>query len=79
MRNGKAQKIPSHRFGVIKAGYKGLDVQLTSTSLLKFCRYLSTRRETAPPKLEVSLKVTHVVRSGHDVKETTPAAKWSGA
>jgi hypothetical protein len=50
-----------------------------SINRLKLCRYLSTRRETAPPKLEVSLKVTHVVRSGRDTKDTTPAARWSGA
>jgi hypothetical protein len=33
------------------------------------------RRETAPPKLEVSFKVTQVRKSESDVKETTPAAK----
>src|SRR6266849_4474676 len=55
------------------------DIQLASISLLKLCRYRSTLRETAPPKLEVSLKVTHVVRPEHDSKETTPAARWSGA
>ena len=46
-----------------------------STRLLKLCRYLSTRLETAPPKLEVSFRVTHVLRSESDAKETTPAAK----
>ena len=32
-----------------------------STNLLKLCRYLSTRSETAPPKLEVSFKVMQVL------------------
>src|SRR6266513_4184050 len=46
-----------------------------STRLLKLRRYLSTRLETAPPKLEVNFRVTHVFRSESDAKETTPAAK----
>ena len=50
-------------------------VYLASTNLLKFWRYLSTRHETAPPKLEVSFKVMHVLWSGRDTKETTPAAR----
>src|SRR5882724_3926854 len=56
-----------------------LEVQPPSTNLLKLWRYLSTRFEMAPPKLEVSLKLTHVLLLGRDAKETTPAAKWSGA
>jgi hypothetical protein len=55
-------------FGVYRSPYP-------STRLLKLCRYLSTRLETAPPKLEVSFRVTHVLRSESDAKETTPAAK----
>ena len=51
------------------------DCYLASTNLLKLWRYLSTRFETAPPKLEVSLKVTHVLWSESDAKETTPAAR----
>jgi hypothetical protein len=43
-----------------------------STRLLKLCRYLSTRLETAPPKLEVSFRVTHVLWSESAAKETTP-------
>jgi hypothetical protein len=50
-------------------------VHLASTNLLKLWRYLSTRRETAPPKLEVSFKVMHVRWSESDAKETTPAAR----
>jgi hypothetical protein len=50
-------------------------VYLASTNLLKLWRYLSTRRETAPPKLEVSFKVMDVLWSGRDTKETTPAAR----
>ena len=50
-------------------------VYLASTNLLKLWRYLSTRRETAPPKLEVNFKVMHVLRSESDAKETTPAAR----
>jgi hypothetical protein len=34
---------------------------LFSISRLKLCRYLSIRRETAPPKLEVSFRVTQVL------------------
>jgi hypothetical protein len=52
-----------------------LIVYLASTNLLKLWRYLSTRRETAPPKLDVSFKVMHVLWSGRDTKETTPAAR----
>ena len=54
---------------VIMIGY------LASTNLLKLWRYLSTRFETAPPKLEVSFKVMDVLWSGCDTKETTPAAR----
>src|SRR6266481_8786882 len=50
-----------------------------SISRLKLRRYLSTRFETVPPKLEVNFKVTHVLWSDSGAKETTPAAKWSGA
>ena len=35
----------------------------SSISRLKLRRYLSTRFETAPPKLEVSLNVIRVMRS----------------
>ena len=34
--------------------------QPASTKRLKLWRYLSTRCETAPPKLEVSFRVMHV-------------------
>ena len=37
-----------------------------SINFLKLRRYLSTRRPTAPPKLEVSFKVIRVARSGWD-------------
>jgi hypothetical protein len=50
-------------------------VYLASSNLLKLWRYLSIRRETAPPKLEVSFKVMRVLWSGRDTKETTPAAR----
>src|ERR1700732_2716063 len=50
-----------------------------SINCLKFCRYLSIRRETTPPKLEVNFRVMHVLWSGSDAKETTPAARWSRA
>ena len=46
-----------------------------SISRLKLCRYRLIRFETAPPKLEVSFKVTHVLWSESGAKETTPAAK----
>jgi hypothetical protein len=52
-----------------------VDLVCPSTSRLKLCRYLSTRLETAPPKLEVSFSVTEVLWSESDAKETTPAAK----
>lgn len=50
-------------------------VQLASTNLLKLCRYLSIRFEMAPPKLEVSFRVTQVLWSESDTNETTPAAR----
>src|SRR5437588_8807796 len=50
-----------------------------SISFLKLRRYLSTRRETAPPKLEASFNVIRVLRTGWDTNETTPLAKWAGA
>ena len=59
-------------FRVLRSHYR-------SISRLKLRRYLSTRFATVPPKLEVNFKVTHVLWSDSGAKETTPAAKWSGA
>src|ERR1700737_4875246 len=71
---------PSRSYGV--AGRDGLQLLFRafqssrpSTSLLKLRRYLSTRFETAPPKLEVNFRVRHVLWLESDAKETTPAAK----
>ena len=38
-----------------------VDLACPSISSLKLCKYLSTRVETAPPKLEVSFRVRHVL------------------
>ena len=65
------KKNKVHRFAGALTGLE--DVVCNQTSLdsricpsinrLKLRRYLSTRRPTAPPKLEVSLNVIRVIRS----------------
>ena len=56
-----------------------LGVAGPSTNRLKLRRYLSTRRPTAPPKLEVNFRLTRVAPSGHESNETTPAARFAAA